>query len=179
MLKRFSLVLLAVLAMGLGGQASQTLRVTPLPRGEELLVSFQLEQELTPDLRQKIHSGLQVRFVYKVDLKRNSSIWLDRTMATAEVTATIRFDNLRRRYDLSRMTDGKDLKVSSTDSEEVAWSWVTSQFERMQLFRGVRLDSNAEYYVRVRVHTAPQTAAFVWPWQGDDVVGFAKFTFIR
>jgi hypothetical protein len=31
----------------------------------------------------------------------------------------------------------------------------------------------------VRAHTAPRNAPFVWPWQGDDVVGLMKFTFIR
>jgi hypothetical protein len=180
MFKRFSLVFLAVLALGLGGQAEQTLFVAPLPRDGELLVSFRLMQTLTPELREVIHSGLPVRFVYKVDLKRSSAVWIDRTMASAEVTATVRYDNLRRRYDLSKMIDGRtDLSVETTDSEEVAWAWVTAQFDKLPLFRGVRLESNAEYYVRVRAHTSPRNASFVWPWQGDDVVGFAKFTFIR
>lgn len=180
MFKRFSFVFLAVLALGLGGQAEQTLFVAPLPRDGELLVSFRLSQTLTPELRNVIHSGLPVKFVYKVDLKRSSAGWIDRTMATSEVTATVRYDNLRRRYDLSRVIDGTELVAETTDREEVAWAWVTAQFERLQLFRGVRLESNAEYYVRVRAHTTPRNnASFVWPWQGDDVVGFAKFTFIR
>jgi hypothetical protein len=180
MFKRFSLVFLAVLALGLGGQAEQTIFVAPLARDGELLVSFKLAQTLTPELRKVIHSGLPVRFVYKVDLKRSSAGWIDRTMASAEVTATVRYDNLRRRYDLSKMIDGRtDLSAETTDSEEVAWAWVTAQFDKMPLFRGVRLESNAEYYVRVRAHTSPRNASFVWPWQGDDVVGFAKFTFIR
>ena len=59
------------------------------------------------------------------------------------------------------------------------WAWVTTQFERLPLFRGVSLEDNAEYYVRVRAHTSPRNASFVWPWQGDDVVGLAKFTFFR
>jgi hypothetical protein len=32
--------------------------------------------------------------------------------------------------------------------------------------------------VRVRAHTTPRNAAFVWPW-GSDVAGLAKFTFLR
>lgn len=180
MFKRFSLVFLAVLALGLGGQAEQTIFVAPLARDGELLVSFRLTQTLTPELRKVIHSGLPVRFVYKVDLKRSSAGWIDRTMASAEVTATVRYDNLRRRYDLSKMIDGRTDLAETTDSEEVAWRWVTDQFNKLPLFPGVRLESNAEYYVRVRAHTAPKgNASFVWPWQGDDVVGFAKFTFIR
>ena len=180
MLNRFAVVILAVLAMALGGQATQSLYVAPLERNGELLVTFRLEQSLTPELRKLIHSGLAIRFVYNVDLKRSSAAWIDRTMASAEVIATVKYDTLTRRYHLSRIIDGRiDSTFEPTDSEELAWAWVTSQFKNMPLFPRVKLQPNAEYYVRVRAHTSPRNAAFVWPWQGDDVVGFAKFTFIR
>jgi hypothetical protein len=58
-------------------------------------------------------------------------------------------------------------------------SWLTSEFDKLTLFSSVRLESNGEYYVRVSAHAAPRNASFVWPWQGDDVVGFRKFTLIR
>ena len=60
-----------------------------------------------------------------------------------------------------------------------AWSVLTRDFARLSLFRGVTLEPNAEYYVRVRANASPKNATFVWPWQGDDAVGLAKFTFIR
>jgi hypothetical protein len=179
MLNRFSIAMLAVSTLALGGQASQTLHVSPLPRNGELLVSFRLAQTLTPELRQKIQSGMTVKFVYKVDLKRSSAAWIDRTIASAEVTATVRYDNLTRTYHLSKTFDGRGQESEITEREDKAWAWVTSEFERLPLFNRVRLESNAEYYVRVRAHTSPGDKSFVWPWQGDDVVGFAKFTFIR
>lgn len=161
--------------------AAQTLHVSPLPRDEQVYVSFRLEQELNDQIRATIHSGMTVSFVYKVDLRRASSIWRDRTLATTEVRASVRYDNLTRRYTLSRMVDGRMGMggADTTDSEEVAWKWLTSDFERLPLFRSLTLESNAEYYVRVRAHSAPRNASFVWPWQGDDVVGLMKFTLIR
>lgn len=179
MLNPFAIAMLAVSTLAVGGQASQTLHVAPLARDGELLVSFRLAQTLTPELREKIQSGLTVKFVYNVDLKRSSAAWFDRTMASAEVTATVRFDNLTQLYHLNRMTDGRDQKSEITDKEDIAWNWVTAEFDKLPLFRRVRLEPNAEYYVRVRAHTSPSNKAFVWPWQGADVVGFAKFTFIR
>jgi hypothetical protein len=144
-----------------------------------VLVSFKLAQELTEDIREAIHSGLTYSFVYKVDLRRGSAVWFDRTMASAVVTATVRFDNLTRRYHVSRLLDGRTDRVETTDREEVAWSWLTTGFDRMALFSRVPLQANAEYYVRVRAHSSPRNAAFLMPWQGDDVVGLAKFTFLR
>ena len=168
-----------VLASALTAVADQSLYVAPLAREGQVLVTFKLAQPLTPELRTAIHSGLTVSFVYKVDLKRSSAAWFDRTISSTVVTATVRYDNLTRRYHLSRAFDGRTDDADITDREEVAWAWVTTQFERLALFRQVRLEDNAEYYVRVRAHTQPRNASFVWPWQGDDVVGFAKFTFFR
>ena len=174
-------VFVLLLLVPAAGAAAQTLHVAPLPRDEQIYVSFRLEQELTDEIRTTIHSGMTVSFVYKVDLRRGSSIWVDRTLATAEVRASVRYDNLTRRYTLTRMMDGRMGMggVETTDSEDVAWKWLTRDFERLPLFRSLTLESNAEYYVRVRAHTAPRNASFVWPWQGDDVVGLMKFTLIR
>ena len=177
MFSKFALIALSLVA--LSGQAEQSLQVVPLARDGHVLVTFKLAQTLTPELRKAIHSGLTVSFVYKVDLKRNSAVWFDRTMGSAVVTATVRYDNLTRKYHLSRMLDGASDQAEVTEKEDVAWAWVTTQFERLPLFRGVPLESNGEYYVRVSAHTSPSNATFVWPWGGSDVVGFAKFTFIR
>ncbi|HVL68734.1 MAG TPA: DUF4390 domain-containing protein [Vicinamibacterales bacterium] len=178
MSRRFVLlvVLLAAFAAPL---AAQTLQVAPLPRDGQVLVSFKLDQELTDEIRTAIHSGMNVSFVYKVDLRRSSSIWVDRTIASVVVRSTVKYDNLTRRYALTRTVDGRMERPETTDSEELAWAWLTSQFDRLPLFRSVALENNGEYYVRVRAHTAPRNAPFVWPWQGEDVVGLTKFTLIR
>ena len=49
----------------------------------------------------------------------------------------------------------------------------------VEFFRGVPLETNADYYVRVSANASPRSSGFVWPWQGADALGFAKFTFIR
>ena len=152
--------------------------VTPdtLP-AEEILVRG--AQEPTEEIRTAIHSGLTISLVYKVDLRRGSATWFDRTIASTVVTATVRYDNLTRRYSVSRMVDGRTDRADFTDREDVAWAWLTDQFEKLPLFRSVSLENNGEYYVRVRAHTTPRNMAFVWPWQADDVVGLAKFTLVR
>src|SRR6516165_5144291 len=96
---RATFVLLTALLMG--GQAAQTLQVTPLPRDGEVLVSFKLDQALTDDIKAVIQSGLLVKFVYKVELRRSSAAWFDRTIASAVVGATVKYDNLTRRYSVT------------------------------------------------------------------------------
>jgi len=179
MFSRGLLLLLSLLAAA-GPQAfGQTLQVIPLPRDGEVLVSFKLDEELTDDIRAAIHSGLTIKFVYKVDLRRSSAVWLDRTIASAVVTATVRYDTLTRIYHYSRALDGRIEFADTTNKEDVAWSALTRDFARLSLFRGTSLEPNADYYVRVSANASPRNAAFVWPWRGDDAMGFAKFTFVR
>jgi hypothetical protein len=165
--------------LSLAPPEGQILQVAPLARGSEVLVSFKLAQEPTEEIRSAIHSGLTVSLVYKIDLRRSSAVWLDRTIASSVVIATVRFDNLTRKYAVTRAIDGRIDKAESMEREEAAWAWLTDQFERLPLFRSESLEVNAEYYVRVRAHTTPRIMSFVWPWQADDVVGLAKFTFMR
>jgi hypothetical protein len=179
MFSRGLLLLLSLLASASPQAFGQTLQVIPLPRDGEVLVSFKLDEELTDDIRAAIHSGLTIKFVYKVDLRRSSAVWLDRTIASAVVTATVRYDTLTRIYHYSRALDGRIEFADTTNKEDVAWSALTRDFARLSLFRGTSLEPNADYYVRVSANASPRNAAFVWPWRGDDAMGFAKFTFVR
>jgi len=174
---RASLVLFAALL--LSGPGSQTLQVVPLPRDGEVLVSFKLDEALTPEIRTAIQSGLTIRFLYKLELRRASAAWFDRTIQSHSVGASVKYDNLTRRYHVSRTIDGRIDWADNTTKEEEAWKWLTNDFARLALFRGVALEPNAEYYVRVSANASPKSASFIWPWQGDDAVGLAKFTFIK
>jgi hypothetical protein len=157
----------------------RTLQVIPLSRDGEVLVSFTLGEPLTDDIRATIQSGLTVKFVYTVYLRRSAVVWFDRTIASATVTASVRYDTLTRLYHVSRTVDEHIESADTTDSEKAAWSALTNDFVRMSLFHGVQLEPNAEYYLRVQAHTTPRNSSFIWPWAADDVMGSAKFTFVR
>jgi Domain of unknown function (DUF4390) len=179
MLSRGLILLLSLLGMAFAQPPSQTLQVIPLPKDGEVLVSFKLEEALTDDVRAAIHSGLTIKFVYKVDLRRSSAVWFDRTIASATVTAAVRYDTLTRIYHYSRAVDGRIEFADTTNKEDVAWSALTRDFARLSLFRGTALEPNSDYYVHVRANASPRSSGFVWPWQGDHAMGFAKFTFLR
>ncbi len=179
MRRRSVFVLAALLLLGTSSLGAQTLQVAPLPRDGHVLVSFKLAEAFTDELESAVHSGLTISFIYQVDLKRSSTLWFDRTMASAVVTATVRYDLLLRKYHMSRMVDGRVERAETTDREDVVREWLTTDFDKLPLFQNVPLEMNAEYYVRVRAHTSPRNAAFLWPWQGHDAMAFAKFTVVQ
>ena len=98
MAARITLVV-ALVCMVFGGvvRAEQNMQVTPLARDGRLLVTFRLSDAFNEDIRTAIHSGLTITFVYDIELRRGTSLWLDRTIAEATVMATVRSDNLTRR----------------------------------------------------------------------------------
>lgn len=179
--RKACLVAIALLLSALPSAAADTqkVQVVPLSRDGEIFVSFQFAETLTDEIRQAIQSGLTIRFEYTVDLRRSSAAWFDRTIDSHKVTATVKYDTLTRRYQVSRMIDGRTEWADATESEDTAWKKLTNDFARLALFHGLPLEPNAEYYVRVSAHTSPRNASFVWPWSAADAVGFAKFTFIR
>jgi hypothetical protein len=171
-----ALVVAAVLLAG-AVLSAQSIRVTPLVREGRLLVSFDLTDAMTSDLREAIRSGLPTGFTCEVQLRRAASIWFDRTLAAASVAVQVRYDNLTRRYLVSLVQDGRVEWTRPTDREEVAEAWMT-EFRQLALFNTSRLEPNGEYYVRVRVTARPRNGWFLLPWDRHALSGRAKFTFI-
>src|SRR4051812_45256193 len=99
MISRAAFVWLSLIS--LASSPGQILEVAPLPRDGQVLVSFKLGEAFTDEVEAAVHSGLTVSFVYRVDLMRGSSVWFDRTLASTVVTATVRFDNLTRKYHIT------------------------------------------------------------------------------
>src|SRR5262252_9737597 len=128
---------LVVSALPAAAASTQKVQVTPLSRDGEILVSFQLAQALTDEIRTAIQSGMMIKFVYQVDLRRSTSVWFDRTIDSHTVTATVKYDTLTRRYHVSRQIDGRTEWADVTDSEDAAWKALTSDFARLALFHGV------------------------------------------
>jgi hypothetical protein len=176
--RAIAVVLTVVLAAAALHAAEPDLWVAPLARDGEVLVSFELSDGLSADVRDAIQSGLPTTFSYDVELRRGSAAWFDRTIAARAITATVRFDNLTRRYQLSRTLDGRVQDALPTDDQEAMRRWMT-HFDRVPLSSTSTLEANGEYYVRVRAHTRPHNAWFLWPWERVSAFGHAKFTFIQ
>jgi Domain of unknown function (DUF4390) len=171
----FAACALLIGASTLAVGAAAVSRIVPLVDGNHLVVSFELADAYTPDVRQAIASGLRTTFTYDVELRMNVPGWVDRTVATAIVTASDRYDNLTRRHTLSRSVDGRIEESIVTEEESVVQRWLTN-VARMPLCPTTRLDPSRDYYVRVSARARPAgTSLLGW---ASVISGQAKFTFI-
>ncbi len=146
-------------------------------RDDEVLVTFELSDGFSTDVRAAILSGLKTTFTYTVDLRLDVPIWADRTIGTAVVTNSVEYDNLTRRHTIVRMIDGRMDQSQVTEDEAVVRQWMTS-FKHLALFRTTVLLPNRDYYVRVSAVARPTNGSLLWPW-GSSTSAQAKFTFIR
>jgi Domain of unknown function (DUF4390) len=156
--------------------AAEVLRVRPLVRDGQVLVSFALEQGFTDQVREVVKSGLRTTFTYTVELRMKVPAWVDRTIGTAVVSTTVEYDNLTRRHTVSRTLDGR-MEESRVIEDEAIVRQLMTNFERLALFDTKMLEENREYYVLVRAEARPRSGAAYWPW-GGATSGSGKFTFI-
>lgn len=158
-------------------QTAQGLRVVPLVRGDQVMISLALADGYTDEVRAAIRSGLKTTFTYIVDLRLDVPGWVDRTISTATVVSSVVFDNLDKQFTVVRVIDGRDTETLKTEDERAVREWLT-QMVRLPLFRTSRLEPNREYYVRVGATARPSNGSLLWPF-GSGTSAQAKFTFIR
>jgi hypothetical protein len=176
-LKQALFCVLALASLTATLAAAQGLRIVPLVREDRVLVTFELADGFTDEVRDAIRSGLKTTFTYTVDLRLEVPAWVDRTIATTVVANSVEYDNLTRIHTLVRVVDGKVENQQRTDNETIVQQLMTS-FQRLPLFRTSILEPNREYYVRITATARPSNGAFLWPW-GSGTSGQAKFTFVR
>lgn len=167
--------LVAFLTVGGTLQAADDIRVVPIARDGYVLISFDLPEGFTDDVRAAIASGLKTTFTYTVELRLEVPFWLDRTIAAAVVSNTVQYDNLTRRHTVSRAIDGRVDDSKMTEDEGTVRAWLTA-LQRLPLFETGKLEPNREYYIRVSARTQPGGSPL--PWTSGLASGLAKFTFI-
>ncbi|PHY10150.1 MAG: hypothetical protein CK533_11275 [Acidobacterium sp.] len=171
------LSLLVVSAAPAAAQGAETLRVRPLIRDGQVLVTFSLDGGLTDEMKAVVQSGLRTVFTYTVELKLKVPAWVDRTVASVVVSTSVDFDNLTRRHTISQALDGR-VEESFIVEDPALVAQMVTRFDRLPLFDTKVLEANREYYVLVKADARPRSTASLWPFSGT-ASGSAKFTFIK
>jgi hypothetical protein len=169
-------VVLAAASLAQAQTPGETLKVRPLQRDGQLLISFSLNGGLTEEMKAVVQSGLRTVFTYTVKLKMKVPAWVDRTVASAVVSTSVDYDNLTRRHTVSQARNGR-VEQSFVLEDPAQVAQMVTNFDKLALFETKILEPNREYYVLVRADARPRSNSSLWPWSGI-ASGFARFTFI-
>ncbi len=176
---RFAIVALTLIlgtAAAAQAQDAATLKVRPIVRDGQVLVTFSLDGGMSNEMKAVVQSGLRTVFTYTVELKLKVPAWVDRTVASAVVSSSVDYDNLTRRTTVSQLRDGH-VEQSFVVEDPAQVAQMVTNFERLPLFNTKLLEPNREYYVLVRADARPRSNSSLWPF-GGTASGFARFTFI-
>jgi hypothetical protein len=154
--------------------AQQALRIVPIVHDSDVLVTFEVADGYTSDVRDAIASGLRTTFSYDVQLRMHVTGWIDRTVAKSVVSISDKYDNLTRRHSLTRTVDGREQDSTTTENEATVRQWLTS-LDKLTICRTTKLDANREYYVQVSA-LVPSQGSLLGRTTG--MVGRSPFTFI-
>src|SRR5689334_15203376 len=157
----FALLVVVASPILAAAQPATGFRVVPIVREDRVYVTFVLAVGFTED----------------VDLRLDVPGWVDRTIGTSTITANVEYNNLLRRYTLTRTVDGRQDEQEQVDSEAKVRQWMTT-LKDLPLFKTSILEPNREYYVRVRATARPSNGSLLWPF-GSGTSAMAKFTFIK
>ena len=67
---------------------AESLRIVPVTSDDKVVVSFELGDAYTTEVREAISSGLRTTFTYEIELRMVVPIWVDRTIATSVVSTS-------------------------------------------------------------------------------------------
>ena len=167
-MKRFGLLVAVLLLSGTVGRAAETLRIVPISADDRVVVSVELADGYTDEVKQAIASGLRTTFTYTIDLRMLVPGWVDRTVTTSTVSLSDQYDNLTRRHTLQRVIDGRIDDTIVTDDDVTVRQWLTT-LTRLPIVRTTRLDPGRDYYVRISAQARPR---------GGSLLGFAADEFM-
>jgi hypothetical protein len=142
---------------------------------ERALVSFRVDNALTPEAVERIQSGIQVTFKHRIDVVAPRSFPIpDKTIARTVIRTRTDYDSLTGRYTLIRSIEFKTRNKGaiepredrrSTESVEEMRRWMT-EFDEIDVYDPARpfsLFSGRDLRVRVRSELGRRYLLLIFP----------------
>lgn len=153
-------------------------RITPVVAEDRVYANFAAAAAFTEDVRSAVQSGLPVTLTYVAEVRRESALWFDQTVAATTVASSVKFDMLTGAYQVSKLREGAVHWAQHTQKEDEMRLWVT-EFERVPLTEASRLDVSGDYYVRVRARDSLPRGFSLWPFGRSGMSGRVELPVIR
>jgi len=167
-------MLVAVVATS-ASLAASAVRITPVLADDKVMATFAASSVFSSDVREAVQSGLSVTFTFTAELRRTTTLWFDKTIASTEVSSTVKFDMLTGIYQVSKLRGDTVHWSHQTQKEDEMRLWMT-EFERVTLDDVKVLESGSEYYIRVRARDNLPRGFSLWLFGHDAVSGRVELT---
>lgn len=172
-----ALAIWMVIVADLPATAADLLDLNLLIRDKKIFVTFRMAEAFNEEIEKTIASGLPVSFRYEVQLKRVRAIWLNQRVETRRITNTVTYDNITKRYTLSRDIDGGIVATEVVADRNDMAEFMTA-IDNVPLFEVGSLEPNADYYLRVKGLVKERSLFLFIPWDQDSGWEKKYFTYL-
>ena len=152
----FLMLTLVLPAKGAAQEAALTNIIVTNTR-DNLLVYMNVEGAFTAEMKEAILSGVPATFSFFIHLYMARKFWLDKEIADLEVTHTIKYDNLKKEFEVRRSWEQDNPKTTKSFTE--ARKWMT-EIDSLSIISLNRLEKGVQYQLRAKAELSEYTLPF-------------------
>ena len=121
---------------------------------DDLLLSLSVEGAFREEMKKAILNGVPATFSFFASLNRVQNLWLDTEISDIEVTHTIKYDNLKKEFTISRSWEGENTKVTKSFEEAQK---LMSEINNLKIIPLNKLEKGKQYQLRVKAEFSKKT----------------------
>jgi len=124
---------------------------------DDLLVYMNVEGAFTEKMKEAILSGVPATFSFLVRLYAARNFWFDKEIADLEVTHTIKYDNLKKEFEVRRSWENGRSRVTKSFAEARKWM---SEIDSLPVAPLSDLEKGNQYQLRLKAELSEYTLPF-------------------
>ncbi len=144
----FGIALLSLLFAPVAWSAPVMKEVQLQAKDQLVTMNGTLDDALTKEMIEALHSGVPLTFTYDVRLLRKASLYPDELISKNKVTQTVSFDSLKKTYEFS--SEGINIQRKVVTKKPELYQELLLSLKDIPLSSINTLDPGEQYYVRVK-----------------------------
>jgi len=139
------------------GQDTRITDVIVTNTRDDLILYFRVEGCFTEELEEAMMAGIPTTFTFLAALNRVRDFWTDKALASVEVRHTVKFNNLKNEFAITRSEgDGREIIVSSLEEAKR----IMAEVENLKIAKLSILEKDDRYQVRIKAELNRITLPF-------------------
>jgi hypothetical protein len=124
---------------------------------DDLLLYLTVKDAFPAKIEETIHSGVPATFSFFVNLFAVRDLWFDKQIAEIKVTHSLKYDNLKKEYTVTRSWEGDKLHVVKSYEEAKE---LMSEIDSLTIVPLDRLEKGYQYQIRAKAELNKLTLPF-------------------
>jgi hypothetical protein len=124
---------------------------------DDLLLYLTVKDAFPEKIEETIHSGVPTTFSFLINLHAVRTLWLDRQISEIKITHTIKYDNLKKTYSVTRSWEADNPHVVTSLEEAKK---LMTEVDSLTVVALDQLEKGKQYQIRVKAELDKLTLPF-------------------